>query len=540
MRAKKDLLVFIILFLGVLLRIFAINWQLPYLYHTDEYRTVNYTLKMAATKSLNPQNFVYPSLYLYLMLFIYVVVYFVGKLLGYYRSQEDFAISFFHDPSTIYIVSRVVSATFGSLVMIFIYLLTKKIYNKKVATISLAITAFLPTWVMYSHFAKPDMAAVFLSILSFYFICKYYFESEDKFFYLSCIFLGLGTSVKYLPIITSIGVFYLFLEKNKRIDKKFIVGCFLIIFFFVLGTPYSILDLRNFLKDILGHASGTMKRDLLKGILLNLKNFIFMGNITPVIGSLCFLGLIWNIFVKKNAIEKSLFLIVIGYFILNSLHYLPGWWFLFCAFPYYIILAARFIDHLTKIHKYFSYFFIVVILFSFIESLTVVISFFLKDTRTYALEWIEKNIPSESKVLIDNYPYSPPLKMCRLQLERLYKKAVELNHYKKEYFFWQLKAYNHDRPVYEIYEIYHPPHEISTIRHEVEEAQKVRDLVDVSKGLDYVKSLGIRYIILNSFSETESTKNFYQEVNKNAKLISEFKPKTRLHPGPIIKIYEVF
>lgn len=537
---KQGITFFIILFIGFLLRIIAINWQLPYLYHTDEYRIINYALRMAATKSLNPKNFVYPSFYLYFMLCIYVIYFFIGKIFGIYRSEEDFAIKFFQDPTSIYVISRSVSAIFGTLTIGIVYLLAYKLYNKKVALISASITSFLPAFVMYSHYAKPDMAALFLGVVSFYFFLNYYLSEKRKFFYFACVFLGLAASTKYLPILIGVSFLYLYFKKNKQIDKVFFLGCLLIVLSFILTTPYSVLDYKIFLKDVFGHAMGNIKRDIITNVFINFKNYLFMGKTTIITGFICMLGFFGTLLLKqKTEKEKSLILIVILYFIVNSLHYLPGWWFLIFSFPFYIIISAKFFEKLINKFKFMKYYFVIFLALSFTESVCVVINFYLRDTRTYAVEWIEKNIPQGSKILLGMYSYSPQLKMTKSQLKRLYQKSVELNHYKKEYFYWQLKAHPGEDYGYEIYEIAYPVYEISTIRHEVEEAQKVRELVNIENGVEYVKQLGIKYIILNSFSETEYTKNFYKEVEQKGKLIKEFKPKTKLHPGPVIKIYKI-
>lgn len=539
---KDNLFLILIIMVGFLLRIYAINWQLPYLYQTEEYKTVNYTLKMAAQKNLNPKFFEYPSLYLYFMLIVFTMTFIIGKMLGVYNTTEQFAIDFLKDPSVVYTVARTFSALFGTAVVVATYFLGWKLYNKRIGIISALMLSVLPIWVRYSHFIKPEMASNFLVVMYVIMLYNYYISSNSKYFYLSSIFLGLATSMKYLSFPASIGLVVVTLLKNRKIDKILFLGFLLIGVFFVVGTPYSILDFPTFLKEIKGIVIGPQQgltRNLLVGVAVTIKDYIFMGNRTPIIGGICFLGCVWLAFTKLRIQEILLLSIVIIYFLINATHYLPAWGFLFTAFPFYAIIGARFIDELCNKYKSFFWIFAFLMIIPFVESICENITFSLKDTRTLALEWIEKNLPYGSKILIDRYPNSPPLKMTKAQLERLYKKAVELNHYKKEYFYWQLKSHPGENYGYEIYEVEHPAYEIGTIKHQVEEAQKVRELIDVSKGVEYIKNFGIRYIILNSFSETESTKSFYKEVDQKAKILQEFKPKTKLHPGPVIKIYEV-
>lgn len=546
-KSKESFFILLIFLLAFLFRIFAINWQLPYLYQTEEYKTVNYTLKMAAERSLNPKFFEYPSLYLYFMLFVYGCTFFIGKILGYYISAEDFAIKFFKDPTAVYVIGRIFSAVFGSIVVVLSYIFGKKLYNRTTGLFSAIIIAILPIWVVYSHFIKPEMASNCLVVLYAISLYRFHLYEKTKDLYLSCIFLGLATSMKYLSLPAGILLLVVFYYKRNKISVNFVLlSGLLIILSFIIGTPYSILDNKTFLKEILGIIKGPdggLKRQLLYGFLTTLHNWIFMGNKTPVIGLICFAGIIKCMLTRKfeDVLLISIFLV---YTIVNMTHYFPAWGFLFTAFPFYAVAGGRLIDELLQKNKIVAVVLILFLLLPFVESIIIDISFYLKDTRTIALEWIEKNVPQGSKILIDRYPNSPPLKMTKEQLEKLYKKAVELNHYKKEYFYWQLKAYSSEDYSYEIYEVYHPPHEISTIKAQVEEAQKVKELVNVICGIDELRKMGIKYFIHNSYSkeiakQNPELKNFYDKIENNTRLIKEFVPKTKLHPGPVIRIYEL-
>ena len=85
-------------------------------------------------------------------------------------------------------------------------------------------------------------------------------------------------------------------------------------------------------------------------------------------------------------------------------------------------------------------------------------------------------------------------------------------------------------------------------RKEVEEAQKVQDLLELNgdpTDFERLKKTGIRYVITNSYSESHARNhiprlsNFYIDLSGYGKLIKTFEPATTLHPGPKIKIYLV-
>lgn len=420
-----------ILFLGFAVRIIGIWWGLPYMYNTDEYKLINFSLRMGATKTLNPKFFIYPSFYLYFMLCVYFLVFLVGKIVGLYKTPIDFGIHFIKDPSLVYVVTRFFSAFFGSLVVFFTYKLGKKIYNEKVGLISAFITAILPSFVEYSHYAKIEMFSTFLVVIFALCLYHYYICDKLKYFYLSCILLGMAVSSRYLPIVCVIMV--IFVGINKKLEvKKIIFGLFLVFLSFILCSPYVILDFKTFSRDVLlGHIAGHgMKRNILKSLYQTINNYIFLGAKTPVVGMLGVLGVITALFVNSFK-ERFLLSGIIGYFLLNITHYHTEWHYIAGSFPFLLILAARFLENIMEKYKFGIYLLFVLFLLPLGEVVMMDISFCLKDTRTEAKEWIEKNIPFGSKILMDMYAYSPQLKMTKKQIEELYKKAVELNHYKK-------------------------------------------------------------------------------------------------------------
>ncbi len=538
MSSKKIL--FFLLLLGFLLRIWAVNWGLPYLYHTDEYRVVNFALKMAATKSLNPGSFIYPTFYLYITLIVYVVTFFIGKIFGIYKTPVDFAIQFLRNPSLIYIITRSMSAVFGTLIIYVTYLLAKKIYNERTAIFSAGFVAILPSFVEYSHYAKIEMFSTFLVVLLVLFLYEFYLSGQIKYFYFSCILLGVATSTKYIPIVCIFVL--LFVAVTKKLDiKKVLLGLFLIAIFFFLCSPYAILDFNTFYRDVfMGHIYGErMKRNILKNFWIVLKSYFCLGEKIDGVAIIGTAGIIFAL-IRCSFKEKFLLLVIFGYFLINIFHYYTSWYFMANSFPIVCILAGRFVDEIMLKNRFLVGILILFIAHSFYKSLILNISFCLEDTRTEAVKWIERNIPYGSKVLIDMYAYSPQIKMTKTQLEKLYKKASELNHYKKQYLYYQILSHPGGDYGYEVYQVWRPFYEVTTTKHEVEEAEKLKELVDVSGGVEYIKKLGVQYVIINSFNYNGYPLSFYKELQNKYTPIKKFVPKNKFQPGPTIEIYSLY
>jgi hypothetical protein len=74
-----------------LLRLWGINFGLPYLYHPDEPGYVTIAQNIFKTGDLNPHFFNYPSLFFYLNALAYMPYYLAGRLAGAFSSPADIA-----------------------------------------------------------------------------------------------------------------------------------------------------------------------------------------------------------------------------------------------------------------------------------------------------------------------------------------------------------------------------------------------------------------------------------------------------------------
>ena len=167
------------------------------------------------------------------------------------------------------------------------------------------------------------------------------------------------------------------------------------------------------------------------------------------------------------------------------------------------------------------------------------------DTRTLAKQWIKSNILPESKILVSSYAYSPHLLRTREQLERLYEKAAQSHHYKKEYLRLQFQAHPGSGHGFEIYELDVDPRLAGTILHWAKEAQRVRERISVERGWEELVKKKIRYVITNSWDELNARRNlqthlirFYEELPQRTVLLKEFVPG-RWNIGPTVRVYRL-
>ena len=119
------------------------------------------------------------------------------------------------------LTARFLSFLFGSLSIIVVYLIGKRLYNPKVGLVAaflLAISAFHITWTA----SYQDQTMMFFVLLASYFFIKEY-QTTKKISLLSALFLGIAELVKIITgvfVIVFIGFMISILYKNHKLDKK--------------------------------------------------------------------------------------------------------------------------------------------------------------------------------------------------------------------------------------------------------------------------------------------------------------------------------
>src|SRR3989338_2619161 len=131
-----DLPLWGILALAFTLRIVAINFGLPHLYHADETIVVNHALAYG-TGDFNPHFFKIPPLVSYLLFVAYGLYYGIGCVFGIFGGISDFQELIVNDPTSFYLLGRIVFGVFlGTLSLYVLYRLIKKFVTMEHALLS--------------------------------------------------------------------------------------------------------------------------------------------------------------------------------------------------------------------------------------------------------------------------------------------------------------------------------------------------------------------------------------------------------------------
>ncbi|MGH9308623.1 MAG: ArnT family glycosyltransferase [Vicinamibacterales bacterium] len=197
--------------LAVGLRVLGLGYGLPAIFNPDETPILNRALALA--QDLEPQNFVYPSFYFYL-LFIWEGLFFVaGRLLGIFDSLGDFQREFFIDPSAHFLAGRAFSVFCGTLTVVAVYRLGKRLYDRPTGLAAAVALALSPIAVRDAHYVKLDipttMFVAFAHVALARIVVDHEAAAHRRTWVIAGLLSGLAVSTQYYAIFvafTMIGV----------------------------------------------------------------------------------------------------------------------------------------------------------------------------------------------------------------------------------------------------------------------------------------------------------------------------------------------
>lgn len=418
------LLLVSLLIIGVLIRLYGINFGLPYFYDPDERAFLLRGLKILANRDLNPHWFGHPgTTVIYMLSGIYALIFIIGKGLGVFAGPEDFQQLFFQDPTIFILSGRLLSLVFGVATIFLVYIITNRLFNKVTALIATVFITLSPVHIYYSKLIRTDVLMGFLILVAFWYCLNILKENNWSAYLLAGLFTGLAVSTKYPSILfaLTIGLTH-FLSRGWQIKAQFkllgsgiacLVGAF-------LGSPFLFLDFQKALANIRSEARPTHLGATGEGLV---QNFVWYLQ-GPLSEALTLFGLLlvccgFVLCLTSKQKDKWLLISFPVFFLLfiSSLNLRWERW-IVPVIPFFCILIAYAIYKAASwIETRFNSRITLGLLLSF--SIAVFIPMLhasirqgydmsLIDTRTITRQWMINNIPSGSSVLSEaNTPQLP-------------------------------------------------------------------------------------------------------------------------------------
>jgi len=253
--SKENITFLFILAVGLILRLWRINWGLPELYEEATPLTISWKFWNWGKEgfNFNPNFFNYPALTFYIQFIAQVINYALGYLFGIYKTLNEFGSTM----TPLVVTARLVDVIFDAGIIVAIYIITKDIADKRTAIIASIITAINPFQIQYAHLIQVYTILTFFSTIAFLYIYRTYSKPNSKWYILAGIFIALAAASKYtgaflLPFL----IIAHLLQANQQTQIKqllkhrpLIISIFLSIIIFFALNPYILITPKEFQQD---------------------------------------------------------------------------------------------------------------------------------------------------------------------------------------------------------------------------------------------------------------------------------------------------
>lgn len=208
-RVREALPVGLLVGLALAVRVWGVNFGLPYLEHVDEWNVAERAIHIVQIGSFDPydylqpgladndrQAFTYPTLYTYLETGVFAARFLQGVTAGQYDGTSILASSTVKPD--FYLWGRALTALLGAGTVLLLYLLGKRVYGRAVGLVAALFLTFFYLHALNSHWITTDVPSGFMALLPFFWIVPIA-EGRDsrKTYLLAGLLAGLAVATKY-------------------------------------------------------------------------------------------------------------------------------------------------------------------------------------------------------------------------------------------------------------------------------------------------------------------------------------------------------
>jgi hypothetical protein len=337
-----------ILLLALSLRLWGIEYGLPFAYQIDEERIyVRDAVQMLGAGSIDPNYFQNPPLYSYLLEAIFAV--------AHGGSDAQRLIGDVPDRGGLYLLARVATALVGTLAVWLTYLMGRRFCDRRTGLLAalLMAVAFLPAF--YSHVALDNVPAMAAASAALIGVARVLQRGMTRDYALAGVALGVAAATKYidgivlLPLLTAT----LLAPTGGRATSRrrgILLALGLAVVAFFACNPYAAIDPGHFLRNL--DAQGNVV-DLHKfgqdpdgGIPYYLWTLTWGLGWVPALAALCGAVLLWRDDRRAALVLVPVIPLFVLYMGLQSRYF--GRWML-PAFPILCVLAGYAASRLVEL-----------------------------------------------------------------------------------------------------------------------------------------------------------------------------------------------
>jgi len=366
-----------LILLTLFTRFYKLDWGNGYYFHPDENNMASSVLQMNF-QNLNPHFFAYGQFPLYL----------------------TFLTTPIHDFNSITLILRFWSAIFSCFSVLFFYLVGKNIFKSQTsAFIFTLLIIFTPGFIQLSHFGTTESILIFVFIINIYLSLKISNKFKLKYLILASLISGIGLATKISTAFFILPISFSLFPKFK----KLIIFILLTLLFFFVFSPYNFIDFSSFLSSMkyeIGVASGQIPVFYTHQFISTVPYFFQFQKIFPYTNGIPILIFsLFGLFFLPRKSKKYLLVIIpsLIFFLYQGQLFVK--WTRFMA-PIFFIFPFLSIYFLEKIKV--NFFKIILIIIAILPGIYFLKTYSKSDIRVQASDWINQNIPQNSKVISES------------------------------------------------------------------------------------------------------------------------------------------
>jgi len=217
----------VILFIGIFLRFYNLNWGAPYYFHPDEKQNIAYPIQESKSLLMREQkNFDINPFPLIVIKNTYQLV---SKISRTHLNPID----------AIILISRFYSASLSIIISMLLFIIGKRFWNRTIGIIAFTLSIFSTGLIQYAHFGTIEVWEGLSLLLIFYLSAEIIKTKKVIYFLFLSIAFGIGVATKFLVLsalpIVLIPFIPIFIAVIKKRNKKDIVKLCRSLYIFAIG-----------------------------------------------------------------------------------------------------------------------------------------------------------------------------------------------------------------------------------------------------------------------------------------------------------------